>query len=169
MSSVIDWYLSLDSQLVVTSPFGWRDLDGDGIDEDFHQGTDLAHLGGSPTGFPTPVPSLSEITQVGWDPDGYGNFVRFWQVGADYHILIAHLDFVSVFQGEFVQAGKFVGGMGSTGNSTGNHWHIEVIDFNNNRLDGQTVPLYLPDKPPTPESEPLKIMLGRRFLPRRRK
>jgi len=167
MTSVIDWYLSLDSRLVVTSPFGWRDLDGDGIADDFHQGVDLAHLGGSPTGFPTPVPSLSEIVRVGWDPDGYGHYVRFWQVGAPYQILIAHLDFVLVTQGEFVPAGNLIGGMGSTGYSTGNHWHIEVIDTNNTRLDGQTVPLYLP--PPTPESEPLKIMLGRRFLPRRRR
>src|SRR5690554_867023 len=106
MYSVIDWFLSLDPLLVVTSPYGWRDLDGDGIDDNFHEAVDLAHIGGSPTGFPTPCPSLSEIVQVGFDSGGYGHFVRFWQVGAPYQILIAHLDFVSVMQGEFAPAGK---------------------------------------------------------------
>ena len=163
MQSVADWYLAVEypewselGDLVITSPFGDRE-------GGFHYGTDIAHQGGSPTGFPTPVPSESEIITVGYG-ESYGNYVLFWQIGAEYEILIAHLDTVHVQEGDIVEAMTDIGGMGSTGTSTGNHWHIETR-VAGTKVDPETVEVYLEDSPPkTPEY----VFLARRIMNRRR-
>lgn len=138
MGTVVEYFLLLDNNLQITSHYGERIINGK---PDFHNGTDIAHLGGSPTGFPTPVPSHSTITKVGYNPGGWGNYVRFKQTGADYEIQVAHLDTVDVTEEQTVIKGQSIGGMGNTGNSFGNHWHIEVW-VEGERVNPETYPLY---------------------------
>jgi murein DD-endopeptidase MepM/ murein hydrolase activator NlpD len=122
MTTVAQWYLDRDKgNLTITSP--WGDRDGTS-----HKGCDIAHYGGSPTDYPTPVPSESSIEHVGYDADGWGNYVVFRQTNQNYKILIAHLNSVNVIAGQIIPALGIIGGMGNTGGSNGTHWHIEVMD-----------------------------------------
>lgn len=60
----------------------------------------------------------------------YGNFVKIYhgknKDGNQVHTLYAHLDEVVVHNGQSVKEGQLVGYADSTGNSTGNHVHMEV-------------------------------------------
>lgn len=70
----------------------------------------------------------------------YGNFIVF-QTDDGKSILMAHMQYKSALKvGADVDKGDFVGYMGSTGNSTGPHLHIEVENsktwaYNKNLLD----------------------------------
>lgn len=63
-----------------------------------------------------------------------GNGVEDWSYGNSVYIdhgggwmsRYAHLDSISVSQGQTVQKGQMLGGCGSTGNSSGLHLHLEV-------------------------------------------
>lgn len=72
-----------------------------------------------------------DLIKVGWDPDGYGNYVRIRHAGG-YESVYAHLRATTVKLGP-IKAGDYVGIMGTTGNSTGIHLHFEV------RLNGKPV------------------------------
>lgn len=60
----------------------------------------------------------------GWN-GGYGNYVVIRHAGG-VQTLYAHLSSVSVRSGDWVNAGAMIGGMGTTGRSTGTHLHFEV-------------------------------------------
>jgi LysM repeat protein len=60
----------------------------------------------------------------GWN-GGYGNYVVITHDGG-VQTLYAHMSSVDVLQGQKVNRGEKVGGMGSTGQSTGVHLHFEV-------------------------------------------
>lgn len=135
MLTVIEYYLGVTDPLypgvgalIITSPYGMRisPYGGDPPELQMHWGTDLAHDGGSPTRFNTPVPYRARITGTGYD-DSRGWWVAFEPVVMPlYQICIHHLDNVDVSPGDILNRGDSIGGMGNTGNSTGNHWHIEV-------------------------------------------
>ena len=72
------------------------------------------------------------ISKVGFDPDGYGNYVKA-DHGNGYETLYAHLDSVSVRVGDRLEMGDLIGIMGETGNTTGVHVHWEL------RVDGECV------------------------------
>lgn len=65
----------------------------------------------------------------GWN-GGYGNYVVIKHANG-VQTLYAHLSSVSVTTGEQVSSGATVGGMGTTGRSTGSHLHFEVRGASN--------------------------------------
>ena len=60
----------------------------------------------------------------GWN-GGYGNYVVI-RHSSGAQTLYAHLSSLSVGVGAYVSQGEVIGGMGSTGRSTGTHLHFEV-------------------------------------------
>ncbi len=57
---------------------------------------------------------------------GYGLYIRVWHPQLNLHTFYAHLSTQEVKQGDKVTAGQRIGGVGTTGNSTGNHLHFET-------------------------------------------
>lgn len=108
--------------LPISSPFGWRIHPITG-EWKFHSGLDLAYELG------TPVPAFFDgtIVSAGDFSDGYGNQVLIYHETMDCYTRYAHLYSVEVQPGMAVSAGYIIGYVGSTGNSTGPHLHIEYI------------------------------------------
>jgi murein DD-endopeptidase MepM/ murein hydrolase activator NlpD len=65
------------------------------------------------------------VVYAGWHNGGYGNVVVI-DHGNGWQSLYAHLSSVSVGCGDGMFQGNVLGGMGSTGNSTGTHLHYEM-------------------------------------------
>ncbi len=65
----------------------------------------------------------------GWN-GGYGNYIVI-EHSNGLQSLYAHLSSVSVSSGEKVEQGTLIGGMGSSGNSTGTHLHFEILGSRN--------------------------------------
>ncbi len=65
------------------------------------------------------------VVFAGWSYGGYGYMVML-DHGNGYQTLYAHLDSVGVGCGQSVGQGQYLGGGGSSGNSTGPHLHFEV-------------------------------------------
>ena len=109
----------------ITSPFGYR-TDPITGEVSYHTGTDIA----APNG--TPILAAADGTVVianGVDRWGgsYGYYVKL-DHGGGLQTLYAHCSSICVTTGQQVQAGKVIGYVGSTGRSTGNHLHLEIIE-----------------------------------------
>ena len=65
------------------------------------------------------------MTSAGWDPGGYGNLVVI-QHRMGMTSWYAHLSRIRVRVGTCLVAGRIIGQVGSTGNSTGPHLHFEL-------------------------------------------
>ena len=78
----------------------------------FHNALDIA----GPVGTPIYAAQTGTVLRAGWG-GAYGNQVM---------IAHAHMSSVSVSAGQRVSQGQNLGGMGSTGNSTGSHLHFEI-------------------------------------------
>ena len=102
----------------ITSPFGWRVLFGK---RDFHTGVDI----GAAAGTNIKAADNGKVILVKKSSTGYG-----WHVvidhGAGIVTLYAHASRIDVNTGDIVQKGQTIAGVGTTGNSTGNHLHFEV-------------------------------------------
>ena len=85
-----------------------------------HSGLDFA--GGRMTPIHVTAPGVVSYTGV---RSGYGNVVEV-DHGRGFKTRYAHLAAIAVHVGEHVALGERVGGMGSTGRSTGTHLHYEV-------------------------------------------
>ena len=73
----------------------------------------------------------------------YGNYVRVKHGGwLNCYTFFAHLDSVSVAAGQVIEAGQEVGKLGTTGNSTGVHLHLEVrlMNVDGTYLEGCPMP-----------------------------
>ncbi|MBE9064158.1 M23 family metallopeptidase [cf. Phormidesmis sp. LEGE 11477] len=106
----------------VSTEFGvQRYYNGVFAEDYYHRGVDYA----APTGSPIVAPAAGHIRLVGLVRDGFelhGNTVGI-DHGQGVLSIMIHMNRVDVQEGEFVAAGQTVGGVGSTGASTGPHLH----------------------------------------------
>lgn len=102
-----------------TSGFGYR-RDPRGGGRRMHTGVDWA----GPSGTPIYATAAGTVTQAGRD-GAYGNLVV---IRHDFGIetYYAHLSSIGVRVGQRVSRGDRIGGMGTTGRSTGVHLHYEI-------------------------------------------
>lgn len=85
-----------------------------------HNGVDF----GCPTGTEIIAASDGEIINIGYDPSGYGNFIKIQHNG--FATLYAHLSKINTVIGARVSAGEVIGLSDNTGYSTGPHLHFEL-------------------------------------------
>lgn len=126
------------SALPVSSEFGWRIHPISG-DWKFHAGVDLAYDYG------TPVNCLFDgiVVMAGNYGDGYGNQVLMYHPSIDAYTRYAHLQAVYVEVGQSIPGNTLIGEVGSTGNSTGPHLHLEYVIPDGNGGYVYTNPLIL--------------------------
>lgn len=125
----IDWYY------YVSSPFGWR-INPTGEGKQLHQGVDIAQ----PEGTPILAVQRGQVITHGFS-DSYGYRVVI-ENEYGWKSLYAHCSTLSVRLGETVEEGEEIGKVGSTGDSTGNHLHLEIM------VDGEYLnPYYFVERP----------------------
>ena len=100
----------LKSYTRISSEYGWRKNPVTGVNK---------------------LHAASGYVQVaGWSSGGYGNYVIIYHGkmsdGNQYSTLYGHMRSVATSAGKYVKQGEIIGYVGSTGNSTGNHLHLEV-------------------------------------------
>ena len=93
-----------------------------------HNGIDIASVVGSPIY----AAFDGVVKEVGYEADGYGNFVEI-QHSNGVLTLYGHCSKLEVSHGEKVSKGTEIAKVGNTGRSTGPHLHFEV------RLNGKAV------------------------------
>ena len=113
-------------------PIYWDDMYGDRIHPitgvwTWHSGYDMA----APEGTSVFAPGDGIVTYADWN-GGYGKCVMIAVDGGT--VLLGHLSSIAVSEGQFVRQGEHVGGVGTTGNSTGNHLHLSFL-VNGNYVD----------------------------------
>lgn len=111
-SGKLGWPLSIHGTF--SSPYGYRG-------SEFHTGQDLA------AGYGTPVLAAESgtVILVKYLTTSYGHYVVI-DHGGSLTTLYAHMSTINVSVGDSVSRGQQIGGVGSTGRSTGNHLHFEV-------------------------------------------
>ncbi len=106
----------------VTSKFGPRVCPVEGIDG-IHNGLDI----GAPRG--TPIVSAADgKVSVAERRGNAGRAVIIVHSGG-YETRYYHLNSIAVKKGQTLNQGDYIGGVGSTGKSTGNHLHFEIRRF----------------------------------------
>jgi murein DD-endopeptidase MepM/ murein hydrolase activator NlpD len=112
----------------ISSPYGMRFHPILKVNR-FHSGLDIANS------MNTPIFSVVDgfITEVGYDKNGYGIYVRI--KAEDKIFMYAHLNSVNVVPGIKVKQGNLIGKMGTTGLSTGPHLHFQVENFKGETYD----------------------------------
>lgn len=93
-----------------------------------HTGLDIA----SPTGTPIYAAAGGTVTVVHYSNVSYGNYIKISH-GNGVETLYAHCNTLNVTEGQSVSQGQFIATVGSTGNSTGSHLHLEI------RMNGTTL------------------------------
>lgn len=106
----------------ISSGFGWRTLFGE---SDFHRGLDFAN----PYGSNIKAIASGKVAIAGqhWS---WGNYVVIVHDDGKAS-LYAHQSAIFVTVNQSVKAGDKIGQIGSTGNSTGPHLHLELAKSNN--------------------------------------
>ncbi len=110
------WQRPLLEDGIVTSAFGASRSGGPG-----HHGTDIA----VPADSPILAVHGGTVLEAGWKNDVYGNAVLL-DHGNGWQTLYAHCNSVLVQVGQRVEQGQRIALVGSTGNSTGPHLHLEL-------------------------------------------
>lgn len=88
----------------------------------FHGGVDFS----APPGTPVYATADGIVVEVSNSPGGYGRSVLI-EHPSGFFTLYAHLSSVRVRQGDRLKRHTVIGGIGSTGRSTGPHLHYEVL------------------------------------------
>lgn len=114
----------------IISPFGLRQLPWE-HEPRLHAGVDIA----APRGTPVLAVLPGVVRRLGYD-GGYGRFIELEHENG-VRSLYAHLDYwrEGLKAGLRLHRGAFLGGIGSTGSSTGAHLHFEVRAANGRPLD----------------------------------
>lgn len=110
----------------ITSTFGYRSDPFNGRSA-MHGGIDFKGA----TGSPIMAAAKGRVVYAG-RKGGYGNFVEV-DHGNGLRTRYAHMSRIDVTVGQAIEAGETLGGLGSTGRSTGPHLHFEV------RINGRAV------------------------------
>lgn len=87
----------------------------------FHKGIDYA----APAGTPVYASAAGKVIYSGYNSGGYGKLVII-EHSNGYQTYYAHNSSLYVNVGETVSQGERIAGVGSTGDSTGNHLHFEI-------------------------------------------
>ena len=99
---------------------GWREYAPFTGRPAFHSGQDFAGA------YMTPIHATAPgVVSFTGPRSGYGNAVEI-DHGNGFKTRYAHLASIGVVVGQHVGVGQRIGGMGSTGRSTGTHLHYEV-------------------------------------------
>ncbi len=85
----------------------------------FHNGIDF----GAPTGTPVLATANGKVLATGTGSSGWGNWIVLQHDGLGGYTAYAHLSSFAVGEGQSVVKGQRIGGVGSTGFSTGSHLH----------------------------------------------
>ena len=117
-----NWQWPYKGKIVKTSNYGWRTHPITGVKNSFHSGVDIV---GMSSKLLYPINDGTVVTAVTNSNVGYGNYVVV-NHGNGYWSLYAHMKTVYVKVGQTVNKNTVLGIEGTTGNSTGNHCHLEV-------------------------------------------
>ena len=114
----------------ISSPFGYRINPVSGRAQN-HSGIDIPANGGTPILAAKSGQVITSVYGSGayWS---YGNYVVI-DHGNGNSTLYAHMSSRAVSEGQMVKQGQVIGYVGTTGNSTGNHLHLEI------RVGGQRI------------------------------
>lgn len=102
----------------ISSPYGWRICPFHG--REFHSGIDIP----APSGTPIRASKDGVIVTSQYD-SGYGNYIVIRHTDGS-SSLYAHMYKPGLSVGVNVTQGQVIGGVGTTGSSTGNHLHYET-------------------------------------------
>ena len=95
--------------------------------ENYHHGLDFKGNTGAPV-----FASADGTVELVTTEKNWGNRIILKHANG-YQSLYGHMDSLAVSRGQYVKAGDIIGGVGSTGKSTGPHLHFEI------RKNGQTI------------------------------
>lgn len=110
-------YIHAVANATTTSPFGWRNFGGF---SEFHRGVDYA----VPQG--TPIRAIADGKVIVAEYHySWGNHVQILHTNGQ-SSNYAHQSRMNVHVGQTVKQGDIIGYVGSTGNSTGPHLHLEI-------------------------------------------
>jgi len=106
-------------EIQLTSRFGARQDPISGNIKN-HHGVDLS----SATGTPIIAVASGQVVKAGWH-SAYGFNIEIEHTPS-WRTRYAHARLLYVISGQYIEAGQFIGQVGSTGRSTGPHLHFEV-------------------------------------------
>ena len=118
-SGKVDLGISLITPVsgIITSRYG----SNDSVRDHTHAGIDVA----APYGTPIKAVASGTVTYSGNAGDGFGNYIIISH-GNGVQTVYAHCSQLLAYKGQKVRQGEVIAKVGSTGNSTGNHLHLEV-------------------------------------------
>lgn len=119
--------VSVKSLYYTAHTFQWRSTR-------YHQGCDLGYPGGTPV----VASDGGTVTQRGYN-SVRGNYVVVYH-GDGWMTVYQHLSIISVKTGQKVSKGQTLGGVGTTGSSTGNHLHFEIHEGVSESTAKTTIP-----------------------------
>lgn len=119
------WVKPISGDYRITATFG----QGGSLWSADHTGVDLA----APTGTPVASVGAGTVTDAG-EAGAYGSRVEVTHTDGSV-TSYSHLSRIDVVVGQPVQAGSVVGAVGSTGNSTGPHLHLELTPAGGSPID----------------------------------
>lgn len=117
------------SSTLITSRFGYRSDPFTG-EQRWHSGIDID--GFNKEGYDIVAADGGTVITASSD-GGYGNYVII-DHGNYTQTLYAHMSYIAVSVGQSVSQGQVIGGLGSSGRSTGTHCHYEIF-VNGERTD----------------------------------